>query len=296
MQKIKILICTAVILLSGGILLSCDAKIKSISAYDKIELSYGEALNLNSLVLNVKYSNGKINSFKYSEIKNDLKIVESSFSSTKSEQQNITLEYMGFKFNVVVDVKEPKVSNIIVNTSALGRTVNIEKVTNTYIQNFLNKISVSAIKQDSSSTLLNGSEYNVFNYDNITNQVSNSLNLDVLYEVGEHWFAVVYKDLNPKTFCVTVKPSDENGFEFDRTEIPTQILLNENVDFSKLIVNATYSDGRKVQLSEGKGDGNYKLDLNGFNNTVCGQYTIKVKYKNYIEKAFTIDVVEVIES
>lgn len=296
MQKIKILICTAVILLSGGILLSCDAKIKSISAYDKIELSYGEALNLNSLVLNVKYSNGKINSFKYSEIKNDLKIVESSFSSTKSEQQNITLEYMGFKFNVVVDVKEPKVSNIIVNTSALGRTVNIEKVTNTYIQNFLNKISVSAIKQDSSSTLLNGSEYNVFNYDNITNQVSNSLNLDVLYEVGEHWFAVVYKDLNPKTFCVTVKLSDENGFEFDRTEIPTQILLNENVDFSKLIVNATYSDGRKVQLSEGGGDGNYKLDLNGFDNAVCGQYTIKVKYKNYIEKTFTIDVVEVIES
>ena len=293
--KIKILICTALILLSGGMLFSCDARVKNVCAYDVIELSYGSPLDLNNLVLKVEYSNGRIKTFKYSEIKKDIKIVKNPYSSTSSEVQDITLEYKGKEFKISVQVQEPKINNIVVNTSALGRVVNIEKVTDLYIQNFLNKISVSAIKQDSSSELLNSSDYKVLNYDNLTGQVSTTLDLNVLKDVGEHWFAVLYKDFNPKLFSLTVKLGDENGFTINRDKIPTRILKGEEVDFSKLLVSATFTDGRTSKLTVGTSENNYKLDLNGFDNSVAGKYTIKVKYKSYIEKTFTIDVVDVID-
>ena len=70
--KIKILICTALILLSGGMLFSCDARVKNVCAYDVIELSYGSPLDLNNLVLKVEYSNGRIKTFKYSDIKKEI--------------------------------------------------------------------------------------------------------------------------------------------------------------------------------------------------------------------------------
>ena len=117
--KIKILICTALILLSGGMLFSCDARVKNVCAYDVIELSYGSPLDLNNLVLKVEYSNGRIKTFKYSEIKKDIKIVKNPYSSTSSEVQDITLEYKGKEFKISVTCDDKSILSLLILKSTI---------------------------------------------------------------------------------------------------------------------------------------------------------------------------------
>lgn len=80
------------------------------------------------------------------------------------------------------------------------------------------------------------------------------------------------------------------GFRIDTSEMQLEYEKGEEADFSKLKVEAIYSDKTVKTLS--KGEGGYTLDLGNYDKDVVGEYTVTVKYKTYKAKTFQIKVKE----
>ena len=263
-------------------------KIEVLNIEDFQELEYGTIINWNNLKLKATYSNGKVITYNYKEIKSELNIDYGEFKSTKSGDYVIELNYKNKSCSVEVEVKEAKVSGIGINRNALPEVINIEKITENFKADFLNKIEVSAYKTDGTRQVLAKTDYSIVNYDISSNIFANTLSLECLGDVGEHWFAVKYGELTPQTFKVRVKLGDENGFVLNLEEIEQDISIGDEIDFSKIKVFATFTDGRQVLLDSSE----YTIDYSTFNNLEEGRYTIKVSYKHYLDKTFIIDVSE----
>lgn len=84
-----------------------------------------------------------------------------------------------------------------------------------------------------------------------------------------------------------------NGFSVDYSNVDMDLEIGEDVDLSKLVVTATKSDGTTITLNEGE---DFTIDLGDFDKTTPGEYTIKVKYKDYPEKTFVVEVKEPADS
>lgn len=84
-----------------------------------------------------------------------------------------------------------------------------------------------------------------------------------------------------------------NGFSVDYSNVDMDLEIGEDVDLSKLVVTATKSDGTTITLKEGE---DFTIDLGDFDKTTPGEYTIKVKYKDFPEKTFVVEVKEVADS
>ena len=288
---IKSLMCFVLVCSSFSILTACSDKLTKIEVLNMEnfqELEYGQVINWNNLKLKTTYANGKIITYNYSEIKKDLDIDLGDFDKTKSGIYNIKLTYKDKSCDFGVQVKAPVVSGIGITRTGLPEVINIEKVTADFKADFLNKITVRVFKTDGTNEVLDKNTYSIVNYDPFTNTFANSLNIDCLGDIGEHWFAVKYGDITPQTFSIRVKLGDENGFVLDLEEIEQDITIGEEIDFSKVKVYATFSDGRQILLENTE----YTLDYSAFNNEVAGEYKIKVSYKHYLDKTFTISVSE----
>lgn len=79
-------------------------------------------------------------------------------------------------------------------------------------------------------------------------------------------------------------------FRIDTSEMQLEYEKGEAADFTKLKVEAIYSDKTVKTLS--KGEGGYTLDLGNYDKDVVGEYLITVKYKTYEAKTFQIKVKE----
>ncbi|NCA91962.1 hypothetical protein EOM82_01745 [bacterium] len=84
-----------------------------------------------------------------------------------------------------------------------------------------------------------------------------------------------------------------NGFSVDYSNVDMDLEIGEDVDLSKLVVTATKSDGTTITLKEGE---DFTIDLGDFDKTTPGEYTIKVKYKDFPEKTFVVEVKEATNS
>ena len=285
------LLCLIIIMISFGSISACSGqltKIELINPENFEEIEYGGVINWNNLKIKATYSDGKILSYKYSEIKRDLEIDLGEFKSTMPGTYPIELKYKEKTLNFEITVKDPVVSGIFVDRSLISETINIEKITTEFKANFRNKLIVRAFRTNGTSFLLEQNDYSVLNYDIKTNSHSSELDLSVLNDIGEHWFSVCYGNITPKLFSIRVKLGDENGFLLDLSGIGEEISVGESVDFSKISVYATFSDGRKVLLDSDE----FSVDYSEFNNLVAGEYTITISYKIYPNKSFIIKVSE----
>ncbi len=78
-----------------------------------------------------------------------------------------------------------------------------------------------------------------------------------------------------------------NGFTIDTSNLDLDLLIGEDIDLTKLVVTATMTDGTTITLIQGE---DFTVDLGNFDKTQAGEYTIKVKYKEYPEKTFVVKV------
>jgi len=288
---IKNLLCLILLISSIILFPACSEKLTKIEVVNSENfeyIEYGGTINWNNLKLKATYSDGKILTYNYGEIKKELEIDLGEFKSTKPGEYEIYLNYKGETCSIKIEVREAIVSGIGIDRTNLPEVVNIEQITAEFKSNFTNKVLVKAYKTDGSSINLSQSEYSIVNYDFSTNTFADDLNLGCLNGVGEHWFAIKYGNFTPKTFMVKVKLGDENGFILGLEEINQNISIGEDVDFSKVKVYATYTDGRQILLNESE----YLIDYSSFNNLVAGNYTITVSYKHYLNKSFNVQVSE----
>lgn len=290
-KLLKKLLCGILVVSSFGFATACSeklTKIEILNLEDFESVAYGGVINWNNLKLKATYSNGKILTLKYGEIKNDLDINLGNFRSTQAGEYNIELSYKDKSCSFEIEVKEPVVSGIGIERIGLAEVINIEKITTEFKADFENKIAVKAYKTDGSATTLSKTDYLLVNYDNSTKDFSNALDVECLNDVGEHWFAVKYGEFTPIIFSVRVKLGDENGFVLGLGEISQEISVGDEVDFSKVKVYATYTDGRQILLNSS----DYSIDTSAFDNSKTGNYAIIVSYKHYLNKTFYIEVKE----
>lgn len=80
------------------------------------------------------------------------------------------------------------------------------------------------------------------------------------------------------------------GFRIDTSEMKLEYEKGEAADFSKLKVEAVYSDKTVKALT--RGESGYTLELGDYDKDVVGEYLITVKYKTYEAKTFRIKVKE----
>lgn len=87
-----------------------------------------------------------------------------------------------------------------------------------------------------------------------------------------------------------VEVAPESGFEIASTG-KVDFLEGEEFDYSKLMVNKVYGNGRTEDLD--LDDTNFSIDASEYKANIPGTYTIKLNYKNYTQLTYDVVVYDV---
>lgn len=236
---------------------------------------YGTALNLSGLKVYSQFEHGAEYELLNGNNTNQYAWSCSNYSATTSGTYTVTIAYKNYatqSFNITVNA--PTENGFEVDTSALDLSVDYGTeldltdlvVEATYAEAAMQNTALTLKTVDAEGYEINNGGYN--------KTVPNTYTI-----------TISYKEYDDQTFNIVVEEAKETGFVIDTTLVVKNVDYGTELDLTGLVVKATYQDGSFVTLNNTQ----YTITHN-YNKDIDGIYTIRVSYKTYTQKTFTITV------
>lgn len=238
-------------------------------------VSYGTALDLSGLQVYSQYEHGAEIALTNGNATNQYAWTCPDYSATTSGAYTVTIAYKNYATQTFsITVNQPTENGFEVDTSELDLSVDYGTdldltgliVEATYAESAMNNTALSLKTVDEDGYEIDNGGYN-------ENQPNT------------YTITVSYKEYEDQTFEIIVEQAKETGFVIDTTLVVKNVDYGTELDLAGLVVKATYQDGTFVTLN----DTQYTM-TNNYNKEVDGIYTIRIDYKTYTQKTFTITV------